>query len=233
MGPRRVLIVGLPLLPVLTRAEMRAVLAHELAHLARGDASRVARATRFLDALERGLGSAAGGGRGLLGLWARGCHGLGEAWLVPVARGQEARADRAAAQVAGGTAAASALVKVALVQPLFHEVLQHYDPDDPAWPSLYGHFRDFWSRLPESVASSLRQQILYAARSTRSHGHHPALLDRLGWVQAHPDPPAASEDDAPATGLVGDLEGLERVLHSRLFATRRVEPSVFHRAGSR
>ena len=39
-GRSRALILGLPLLRVLTVAELRAVLAHELAHLAAGDATR-------------------------------------------------------------------------------------------------------------------------------------------------------------------------------------------------
>ena len=39
-GRSQALIIGLPLLRVLTQGELRAVLAHELAHLARGDATR-------------------------------------------------------------------------------------------------------------------------------------------------------------------------------------------------
>ena len=51
-------------------------------------------------------------------------------WLIePVARGQEARADRCAAAIAGGSAASSALVKVAVVQPLFREVLAIVRPE--------------------------------------------------------------------------------------------------------
>src|SRR5438270_620740 len=49
------LVLGLPLLHVLTMAELRAVLAHELAHLARGDATRSARLARFVHALDQAL----------------------------------------------------------------------------------------------------------------------------------------------------------------------------------
>ena len=61
--------------------------------------------------------------------------------IEPVARGQEARADRMAAIIAGGGAAALALVKVAVVQPLFREVLERYDPTDPDFPNLYVFLR--------------------------------------------------------------------------------------------
>jgi hypothetical protein len=47
-----------------------------------------------------------------------------------------------AAAIAGGSAAASALVKVALVQPLFREVLEHYDPASSE-DNLYAFFRAF------------------------------------------------------------------------------------------
>src|SRR5262249_3376550 len=120
-GRSRALLIGLPLFRVLTQGELRAIVAHELAHLARGDATRAARSVRFVEGLERAAGSGAGGVWGPVGAWARYC--LREAsWLIePVSRGQEARADRCAAAIAGGGAASSALVKVAVVQPLFRE----------------------------------------------------------------------------------------------------------------
>ena len=43
----RAVLIGLPLLQILTVAELRAVLAHELAHLAKGDMRRSVRAARF------------------------------------------------------------------------------------------------------------------------------------------------------------------------------------------
>src|SRR6202035_5154493 len=72
-----------------------------------------------------------------LGAWARTCRRWSSRLIAPIARGQELRADRSAAAIAGGSAAASALVKVAVVQPLFREVLWSYDPNaaQPAvWP---------------------------------------------------------------------------------------------------
>jgi len=230
-GRSRALILGLPLLRVLTLAELRAVLAHELAHLARGDATRAARSARFVAGLNRAVDRDGGRAWGPLGTWAGLCR-RASSWLIgPVARGQEARADRSAAVIAGGSAAASALVKVALVQPLFREVLAAYDPDDPDAPNLYAFFRTFWYRLPAEVHASLRLQAL-TRRAGRDDPSHPPLPDRLALLQTYPDPaaPASASDGQPATALFGDLEGFEQMLHNRLYGLPAVEPTVFLRA---
>ncbi len=60
-GQSQALILGLPLLRVLTQAELRAIIAHELAHLAKGDATRAAKSAR---GLSRGLNQAARPRRG-------------------------------------------------------------------------------------------------------------------------------------------------------------------------
>jgi Zn-dependent protease with chaperone function len=231
----RALLLGLPLLPVLTRGELRAVLAHELAHLARGDAVRGVRVAQFVEGLGRRLDAQTGDPaawprRSPLRAWARWSHAAALRLHAPIARGQEARADRAAAVLAGGDAAASALVKVALVQPLFREVLAHYDPQDDGLPNLYAFFREFWARLPEPTRTALRHRLL-ADRRAAPDPAHPDLIDRLAAVQAHP-PRRDPEAMRPATTVLGDLDACEARLHARLFGTGRIEPSVFHRAGS-
>ncbi len=223
------LILGLPLLRVLTHAELRAILAHELAHLARGDATGAARSARFVEALGRALDQAGDRVHGPLGAWARTCRRWAARLIAPIARGQELRADRAAAAIAGGSAAASALVKVALVQPLFREVLEHYDPNVPEAPNLYAFFRTFWFRLPPEIHTELRLALLASGAGTDDPAH-PPLPDRLALVQSYPDHSNHHADSAPATTALGDLEFLEQVLHNRLFAVPKVEPSVYHKA---
>lgn len=232
-GRSRALILGLPLLRVLNLAELRAVLAHELAHLARGDATRAARSARFVAGLRQALDGAGGRARGPLGAWARGCCHLAERLIGPIARGQEARADRSAAAIAGGTAAATALVKVALAQPLFREVLEHYDPVDPDAPNLYAFFRAFWFRLPAEAHTAMRLRVLTGGAASVDPAH-PPLPDRLALLQAYPDPAASSPaaDATPAAAFLGDLEGFEQMLHNRLYGLPPVEPSVFHKAGT-
>jgi Zn-dependent protease with chaperone function len=234
-GHEPVLVIGLPLLDVLTRNELRAVLVHELAHLARGDAARIAWAVAFIDDLSeamtvRSTPSSVWQRYSPLGLWSAGCLALGRACLGPVVRGQEARADRAAASVAGGDAAASALVKTALVQPLFREVLDTYDARSSDLPNLYALFRQFWSRLPEPLMTAMRHRLL-TDRTSQAHGAHPDLIDRLAAVQSVPPRPCADATE-PATHVLGDIDAIERQLHARLFDLDRPEPSVFHRAGS-
>jgi Zn-dependent protease with chaperone function len=228
----RALILGLPLLRVLTLAELRAILAHELAHLARGDATRAARSARFVEALGRSLDQAGDRPHGPLGALARTCRAWSAGLIAPIARSQEIRADRSAATIAGGSAAASALVKVAMVQPLFREVLDHYDPNLPEAPNLYSFFRTFWFRLSPELHTELRLTLL-ANASVTDDPAHPPLPDRLALVQSYPDPAPnhhQQADAAPATTALGDLEFLEQVLHNRLFAVPGVEPSVFQKA---
>jgi len=153
-------------------------------------------------------------------------------WLIePIARSQETRADRLAAGIAGGGAAASALVKVAIVQPIFREVLANYDPNLPEYPNLYAFFRAFWYRLPAETLSAMRLQIL--TRHEAAHdAAHPPLPDRLALLQSYPDRASVNGDGQPATGFLGDLEIFEEMLHNRLYGTPAVEPTIFHRAGS-
>ena len=206
-------------------------MAHELAHLARGDATLAARSARFVEAFELAMERNQSSLRGPLGAWARFCLREASSLIEPVARSQEARADRLAAVIAGGSAAASALVKVALVQPLFRELLEAYDPQDAGSQNLYSFFRAFWYRLPADVHTAMRLSVL-----TRRHDNfdpaHPPLPDRVAALQAYPDPANLNGDSYSATTFLGDPEIFEQMLHNRLFGLPAVEPSVFHRAGS-
>lgn len=230
-GRSRALIIGLPLFRVLTQGELRAVIAHELAHLARGDATRAARSARFVETLEMAIEREGHRLFGPLGAWARFCLREASRLIEPVARSQETRADRLSAAVAGGSAAASALVKVAVIQPLFRELLAAYDPADDESLNLYAFFRAFWYRLPPETHTAMRLSVL-----TRQHDGfdpaHPPLPDRISALQACPDPAGLNGDSQPATIFLGDPEIFEQMLHNRLYAVQAVEPSIFHRAGS-
>jgi Zn-dependent protease with chaperone function len=230
-GRSRALIIGLPLFRVLTQGELRAIVAHELAHIARGDATRAARSARFVEALGQALERNGPRVRGPLGAWARLCFRQGS-WLIePVARGQEARADRLSASIAGGSASASALVKVAVIQPLFREVLEAYDPNHDVSMNLYAFFRALWFRLPAESHTAMRLTVLTTTHAALDPAH-PPLPDRIAALQSYPDPASLNGDTQPATTFLGDLEIFEQMLHNRLFGLPAVEPSVFHRAGT-
>jgi Zn-dependent protease with chaperone function len=224
----RILLLGLPLLQVLTVAEFRAVLAHELTHLARGDVSHSTGASRFVEGLAQAIERSEDRLRGPLAAWSQFCCRLASRLETPIARGQEARADRTAAAIAGGGAAASALVKVAMVQPLFREVLHGHDPNNEDLPNLYALFRAFWRRLPNELKESLRLQILVNG-TPLNDSPHPALPDRLAVLQAFPELPEPASDRSPSATLIGDLEAFEQLLHNRLFGDISFEPTVFHR----
>ncbi len=230
-GRSRALIIGLPLFRVLTQCELRAVIAHELAHLARGDATRAARSARFVEAMELAFEREGHRLRGPLGVWARFCLDECSRLIEPVARSQETRADRSSALVAGGSAASSALVKVAVVQPLFRELLEAYDPSKADGQNLYAFFREFWYRLPSEVHSAMRLSVL-ARRDHHADPAHPPLPDRVAALQSYPDRAVHNGDLQPATTFLGDPEIFEQMLHNRLFALPAVEPSIFHRACS-
>ncbi len=226
----RALIIGLPLFRVLSRRELRAVVSHELAHLARGDATQAARSAKFVEALEQAV-ERSPHARGPLGFWARYLLGEASRLIEPVARGQEARADRSSALIAGGPTAASALVKVAVVQPLFKEVLETYDPSSEHH-NLYAFFRMFWYRLPPELHSAMRLALL-TSRDVPHEPAHPPLPMRIASLQAYPDHAGTNGDAQSASTFLGDLEIFEQMLHNRLCSTADVaEPSVFHRNGS-
>jgi len=227
----RALLLGMPLLHVLTIAELRSVLAHELAHLAWGDATWSAGSLRFVEALGHALDNPSSRAWGPLGLWARICRRVSMALIGPISRGQEARADRASAALAGGRAAASALVKVALVQPLFRELLSYHQAGRPDGSNLYSTFRTFWTRLPAPLLETMRLRLL-AIDPGPADSPHPPLPDRIAMVQLAPDlPDDPALQDASWT-LIGDPEWLEQMLDERLYGLATVEPTVFHKAGS-
>ncbi len=227
----RALLLGMPLLHVLSVSELRAVLAHELAHLARGDATWSAGSLRFVEALSRALDDPSGKPRGPLGLWARLCRRVSTALIGPISRGQEARADRASASLAGGRVAASALVKVALVQPLFRELLGHHEADRPDGSNLYSTFRAFWTRLPGPLLEAMRLRLLSVDPGSED-SPHPPLPDRIAMVQSYPDLPDGPTSNDAAWILMSDPEWLEQMLDDRLYGMAAVEPTVFHKAGT-
>ncbi len=227
----RALLLGLPLLHVLTLAELRAVLAHELSHLAYGDATWSAGSLRFVERLGQALDDPEGRSWGPLRLWARGCRSVAASCVGPIARGQEARADRASAGLAGGGASASALIKVALVQPLFRELLAHQDSELFNQSNLYATFRGLWLRLPEALVESMRLRLL-TVDPGGSDSPHPPLPERVAMVQSFPDRPDVPADNLASISPVGDPEWLEQMLHDRLFVLPAIEPTVFHKAGT-
>lgn len=205
-GPRT-LAVGTPLLDVLTAGQLRAVLAHELGHLAGGDTRLGPLAHRTEAALATVVRSLDGHALSavFVGYW-RLQHRLSSG----VRRAQELTADRASVAVAGRQAAADALQVIGATAVAYDGYLG--DQVVPALErgrrpeDLHGGFRAYLRARSELVAAIARHQAM-AAVDEDPHASHPPTAQRIRRVAALPDPPGLVPDERPAAVL---LDGPER-----------------------
>ncbi len=225
---RRVLVLGLPLLHVLSVEELRAVLAHELAHLSRGDAALAFVVSQFLDSLDQSIEVGAKFRWG----WLNPCVMF--AWLVrsgfrllscPLSRHQEHRADALAASICGSDVVAQSLQNAALVQPIFREVLCHFDPVVMHDGNLYQFFSAAWTSLDESLKDEMKESLVDDER-TELFDPHPTLQSRLKRLDQFP--PHRDPDRRPARRLLTNRKSLEQALHNYIYRVRAPQLSVFH-----
>lgn len=229
---RRVLCIGILLFDVFTLAELRAVLAHELAHFAfghtayagiRGSAfhlfASLAEAPKPASrwghwAMRAGEELATSLCRGVIRLY-------GYVYLRatrPGARRDEFEADSAAAALAGAHAMSQALEKVNVHGPQFDLFIEdelnlplsaRVAPREPlAW---YQKARAQYANrdLTEKFAKLARE------RKTDPLSTHPALRDRQRALETVTSTPARRETEdpnAPASILIGDPEALAQDL---------------------
>nr|WP_199290221.1 M48 family metallopeptidase [Leptolyngbya sp. FACHB-36] len=178
------LLVGLPLMQVLSPEQFRAVLAHELGHLS-GNHSRFAgwiyrvRKT-WMQILER-LQGGHGGSSLLFDRFFNWYAPFFSAYSFVLARMDEYDADRCAAQLAGKTHCAEALMNVAVQGPFV----------DRCWTGIYDRVKQ--EVEPPSTAFSQVMQTLHGAapiegrqwleqalmQKTSNADTHPCLSDRL------------------------------------------------------
>lgn len=216
LGHRHVLVLGLPLLRLLDRERLAAVIAHEFGHFTADDGRFAAwvylsRGTWYR--LRDGLGA----------------HGLGFAWLLSrfygwlaprfdlasraLARAHEYAADAVAAQVVGAQAVADALAAIELASRRLQARF---------WPRLWAR-----AQVQSHPPAQLQAPLLQAAtaggldparlaapdapgRRPDPADTHPTLAQRLQALRARPRAGAAG---APAAAMLGDLEErLERRL---------------------
>ena len=198
--PRNYLLVGLPLLDALSLEEARAVVAHELGHLAGADGAlggwiyrtRAAWA-QLAERLEheRHLGVA------VLGRFFAWYQPYFDAYSFVVARAQERRADVWGARLGGARALADALARLPVLA---------YGLELRYWPAVYaqavsspeprGHpFTTLAGRLGDLVPAHQAQASLelVLAQQTTHDDTHPCLRERLAALGEAPrlaPPPA-------------------------------------------
>lgn len=245
VSAERVMLIGLPLLEMLTVAELRAVIAHELGHFLGGD-TRLGGVASYTVALfrsvletgerspfrqgtqhfavEMGLGLAESLTRAVVGQYAKVFFFLTGA----LSRQQEVAADAWSVRLAGADAAASALRKSDELGPLFSAYLRGdvaFAVRSGALPTdLFAGFDAFRARFPETDAGA-RFVASLRAQPADPYDSHPPLEARLralaGFSGETGGAGAAAEsgvDGAPATSVLADLAACRAWLGDEVLA---------------
>lgn len=211
---RPVLVLGLPCLQVWSRRELKAVLAHELAHLRHEDAAFARDVLHLVEAVRARV--AAGRGEvslaNLRWLLRRLLAGSMGPLAALVGRSMEYRADQWSARTYGSEALSRALEKMAVVQPVFREVLDFADRTPSA--NVYRVFRRAWNGLSGEKYERLRDRLIEASRGLRG-GAHPSVADRLRRLEKLRR--GRRGESHPTLYLLDDPNVLERLFHNRLF----------------
>ncbi|WP_051467033.1 M48 family metallopeptidase [Actinomadura oligospora] len=210
---RRRMFVGLPLLGLLTRSEIRSVLGHELGHYS-GSHTRLGQPTyRGRVALIRTIGGLGNHPfvQRLFVWYAKLYFRISEA----VSRRQELEADEFAVRIAGRHAASEALTKVHIAGAAWQAYGSEYLPligAAKARPTeLYGGLRH--------LVSGQRERFLNEANSaeTSPYDSHPSLPDRLAAIARLPESPV-HVDDRPAATVLRDPAAAERAVEADIWS---------------
>ena len=225
IGSQRVLTLGLPFFSILNRAEMAALIAHELGHFHRGSLSfwawilETQKAIRRLVVfLERHAPFALGFFNWLLGPFIRAC--------LRVSRENELEADRFAAQFYGADTVKRVLEKNQRLEFDFHVYFQsdvvpalHAGYAPPLLDGFHHFLRQlepglairFHWAVPTDPPSPTQGPVLLSPEEAKLLQSHPDLEDRLLNIDRTPDAPAA-EPSTRAQDLLDNLPRLEKRL---------------------
>ena len=221
----RILSIGTPLLAYLNINELRAVLAHELAHFTGQDTEY---SLRVVPAYRRVADILNGFHDEIYGRWGRSnsfwmklplllpYKALKKYYLrllqssMKTQRKREKRADLIAAKVCGTESYANALRKAHGVPPVFEEesVLQIHDAYQHGY--LVNNFYEIFREMPEEVLKQSDENIAKAMeKSTGTYYTHASLKDRLAYL---PEQPEGYEDAASSESLFDALSPLQERL---------------------
>jgi hypothetical protein len=145
-----------------------------------------------------------------------------ESLARPVSREMEFRADHCSADACGSDALASALEKLAVVQPIFQEILSQADPAPQT--NVYRTFSRIWKLLKGPTYDALKQKLVDDVQADEDDLHPPVVqrIDRLraaGRPRRRPKHPSLHLLDNPAR--------LEQMLHNHLFSASDQRPTTF------
>jgi Zn-dependent protease with chaperone function len=213
IGSRRVLGIGLPLLQLLTVAQVRAVLAHEFGHFHGGDTKLGPWIYKTRGAIVRTVNNFARVGS-LLQLPFKWYAKVFLRITQAISRRQELAADALSVQVTGRGPVRAALSTVAETAPLFEYYIHNEFMsmvNGGVRPPLAEGFRRFL-RSPSMVKA--RAEVASHALSMKADPYdtHPPLGERLAAVGEAEEARGTAIDEVPAITLLRELPQLERSL---------------------
>jgi Zn-dependent protease with chaperone function len=230
---RRVMIIGAPLLHLLTVDDLRVGIAHELGHFVGGDTrlttfavqthALFASVVRTMErdpfrvgtqhhAIEGGLAFAQMLGRVLV-------NGYGRLYLRltrSMSRRQELAADALSAAIVGNDAARRALEKISVGAPLYGRYLQSDVGFAVTRGAMPMDLSPGFARLRERLLATDAGRSFVAAvrmRATDPYDTHPALADRLRALEPRAGASETRPDERPAVALFADPAALDAWLH--------------------
>lgn len=218
LGSRRVMGLGLPLLQILSRSQLRAVLAHEFGHYYRGDTKLGPWVYKTRSAIGRTLESLSHVSSVIRAPF----EWYGKTFLRithAVSRHQELVADELAAHVAGARPLVDGLKRItghagAFTAYFNTEVV-------PALasgflPPIAGGFERFASStaMAAQITSSVDRQLAQGASG--AYDTHPSLKERIKALENMPRGDAPSQEQ-PAISLLEDLSNLEKAMVRSMF----------------
>jgi Zn-dependent protease with chaperone function len=209
-GSQRQMLLGLPLAQVLTVAEFKSVIAHELGHFQAGDTKLSPWIYRLRVSIGQSLRRVEWGLLELPTLW------FGKLFLrasMGLSREKEFEADAAAARVAGPAATADALRKINTVSPLFPAYWEseaiplleaRYRPSITHGFTRYLKAKRVRAEIAKAHAASIEK------RKVEEFDTHPPFVERVAAVEALPKTKQRIPDDTrPAITLFQTVESLE------------------------
>lgn len=220
-GSKRSLTLGVGLLESSTVSELRATIAHELAHFVGGDTRlslSLARTRQGMFVLMEEMGT------GIFSRPIRFYVALFFIFSQDISRSQELWADRAAVRIAGRGPAQTSLRNIVTTDVLFNRMLVRglpfvlgcgFAPRNIFASLRAAQARDLYPEARAAVDEALRE------KPASTFDSHPPHDERIRYAAAQPEPDGLVQDDRPALELLDDPGLVEVTQTAALYTVMR------------